>query len=130
MTTFTQLLSSIKNDIILQYQRIPMRKKDIELWSPHHSCYVVVLNYKGKQTITRFVTCNYPDLIDIIGGLVFDARSIYHNHSFIDFCKTFGYNIDDTSLKIFKDCCKRNKKAYKLFGIDLYQQFMECDFDW
>lgn len=130
MATFSKIYDSIEDDISLDYQQVPLTKKDKDSWDSNTTKFIVTINYDYNCLETKYFTPLYPDTKDVFACVVLDARTV-HENDFPNFCMEYGYDTDSMkAFNIFKVCKQQYKKLLNLLGDDLFKQFMECEMDW
>lgn len=70
--------------------------------------------YKGQE----------PTLETVLVSFLSDSR--YNEYDLDEFINELGYNECDGE-KIYNNIVKQDKKLQKLFGYDVYQEFIKCE---
>lgn len=132
--TFTELFNEVHSDLSFGWKELLISNKDIKHFTWVNAFemmkFSVEIEYNDKvMETTVYKEYNSPDLEDVFKDLVSYARAT-NKTTFPEFCENNGYDSDSIKvLNFYKYCKKEKKKLLQLMGDDLFQKFMECDFD-
>lgn len=105
-----------------------LSKNEIEEYSKNHSKYKCKVNYDNKSIEFDLLSIKPPQGEDMIECIIVDARAVFDNEHFSDFCYAFGFLEDSIkSMKMFTACKDMKNKLIDMFGETLFNRFMNCD---
>lgn len=81
----------------------------------------ITLTYKGKRCSYIFNDNYYNKSTkeEIIESLIIDSEAYNTSRDYMDFCDSFGYDLDEKkSYEIYEACQKQAKKVNRLFTLE------------